>query len=123
MGRFEHEVVNRSHILRLHGEFMTDDDRDASVLTEAIVGCHTTQTPCVVVNWAGTTRWTSIGIGGLITGERKILTLGGHYWNCALARQAKDLLLIIKPIGFAWNLKETEAEAVRACPQLTKSRD
>jgi hypothetical protein len=77
----------------------------------------------VVVNWAGITHWNSVGLGGLIRGETRILGLGGRYWNCAPTAKAKYILSILKPVGFAWNLVETEAEAVGACPEFTKSGD
>jgi anti-anti-sigma regulatory factor len=123
MERFEHAVVNRAHVLRLHGVFVMDDDPEAEVLVDTLVGCHTAQTPCVVVNWAGVRHWNSVGLGGLMRGERKIHKLGGHYRNCGLTENQKKLLSMLKMFELPWNIFETEADAVRACMEITHAGD
>ncbi len=121
MERYEHAVVNRVHILRLHGFFSTADDGDAQALTETLVGCHTAETPCVVINWAGVTAWNSMGLGGLIQGLLKIQKLGGYYRTCALTENHKRFVSMIGGMGgFSLNFFETEEEAVRACPEFTR---
>lgn len=110
MERFEHEIVGRVHVLRLHGGFL-----DTNELSEVIIGCLGAEVSCVVINFAGMAFMNSAGFGGLFLGLSTIQKRGGLYRCCELAEKWRDLVSKMKVAPYQLNYFETEAEAVMAC--------
>jgi anti-anti-sigma regulatory factor len=113
MGRCECERVGDAWVVRLRGQFYTDEDAD--LILRSLTG-FPDGARCVVINWEKVEGMNSLSFGALYRGCQEMGARGVAYRNCTFSARIRAVVPHIKWL-FDWHYTDTESEALQACAQ------